>query len=187
MATRYIITGTPNGCGAVTTAATTSVREYGDDVNHYTVLTLTAFALGNSGDNAALAIGAKFYTLPAGAYVIDHATMIGTITADISVTDAANAEVGIGTLIGSGANATLGAVNAAAENVCGPVVIAAYDDTAVVGTTIASSAQPHLYIASTGGLAHDLFLNTAATWGDSEAVGAVTFTGVITLAWRKIS
>lgn len=187
MAPRYILTGIPDGVGTVTTAATTSVREYGDSAHHSTVLTLTDFVVGTSGDDAALAIGAKFYTLPAGAYVIDHATIVGTIAADISVKTAANSEVGIGTVVGSGANATLGAVAATVENVCGPVVIAAYDDTAVVSLAIAGPAQPHLYIAASGGLAHDLFLNTAATWADVTAAGPVTFTGVITLTWRKIN
>lgn len=175
-----------SGNGTVTTPATTAVEERGDSIFHYTKLTMTAFAMGTSGDAAALALGAKFYTLPAGDFIIENATMVGTILAAISDKDAASSEVGIGTVVGSGVNATLGAVNAAAENVCGPVVIAAYNDTAVVGVTIAAAAQPFLRIAASGGLARDLFLNTATTWADVTAVGAVTFTGVITLKWRKI-
>ena len=178
--------GGGNPAGVVTTPATTSVEEYGNGVRHFTRLTLTNFAVGTSGDNENLAIGAKFYTLPAGDIIIDHATMIGTILANISDKDEANSEVGIGTVIGSGANATLGDVNAAAENVCGPVVISAYNNTAVVGVAVAGPAQPFLRIAASGGLARDLFLNTATAWDNITAPGAVTFTGVITLDWRKL-
>ena len=143
--------------------------------------------MGDSGDGAALALGAEVYTLPAGAIVIDHATCVGTILADISNKTAASSEVGLGTVVGTGANATLGAVDAGCENVCGPVVIGAYNNTAVSGLTVASAAQPHLHIAASGGLAHEIFLNTATTWADVTEAGAVTFTGVITLTWRKIS
>jgi hypothetical protein len=177
---------TDTDVGTVTTAATTEVEEHGDDLFHYTKLTMTDFAMGTSGDAAAKAIGAKFYTLPAGDFIIENASIVGTVLAAVDDPAAANAEVGIGTLIASGVQATLGAVDAACENVCGPVVIAAFDDTAVVGVSVAAGAQPFLRIAASGGLARDLFLNAAATWADVTAAGAVTFTGVICLKWRKI-
>ena len=72
----YLLDGTVgSNLGTVTTVATTAVQERGTTIDHMTKLTMTAFALGNSGDNASLAIGAKFYTFPAGAIVVENATL----------------------------------------------------------------------------------------------------------------
>src|SRR5688572_23358307 len=57
---------TSSNVGTVTTAATTAVVEYGNAIEHLTKLTMTNFAVGTSGDNANLALGAKFYTWPTG-------------------------------------------------------------------------------------------------------------------------
>lgn len=175
--------------GTVTTSSTTVAAEHGDGLWHITKLTLTNFAIGTSGDNAALAIGAKFYTFPAGTIVVENASIVGSITAAISVTTN-TPEVGIGTVIGSGASATLtttmedivdgGAAgfvggDAVAPNVAGGAFYK--------GNTFTTP----VVIKTSGGKARDLFLNVAATWADVAAAGAVTFTGVITLKWRVAS
>lgn len=172
---------TESNVGTVTTAATTEAEEHGDGLEHVTKLTLTDFDIGDVGDGAALAIGAKFYTFPAGGIFIENVSLDGTITCEGTGYSADTPEVGIGTLIGSGVNATLGDVGATAENVWGPEVAGALDDTAI-GDIKASN----LYVAASGGLAHDLFLNAADTWADGTA-GALLFTGVITIRWRKIT
>jgi hypothetical protein len=176
--------------GTVTTTATTAVEERGDDVYHYTKLTMTAFAVGTSGDNAALALGAKFYTFPAGAIMVESASIAGGITAAISVTTD-TPEVGIGTVIGSGANATLSTTT---ENVVDGGAAGGTGDSDLVAPDVAGTAfykanlsTVRLMIQPSAGLAHDLFLNVADTWADVAAAGAVTFTGVISLVWRKIS
>src|SRR5688572_1308268 len=99
-----LLTGT--NVGTVTTAATTSAVEYGNGRDHFTVLTLTNFAIGTSGDNASLALGAKFYSFPAGTILVESATIVGGITAAISATTD-TPEVGIGTVAATGAAATL--------------------------------------------------------------------------------
>src|SRR5690242_18395147 len=60
---------TASSVGTVTTSATTVAEEHGDAINHFTKLTMTAFAVGTGADNASLGIGAKFYTFPAGTIV----------------------------------------------------------------------------------------------------------------------
>lgn len=176
---------TSGNVGTVTTGATTVAEEHGDGVDHLTKLTLTAFAVGTSGDNASLAIGAKFYTFPAGAIVVENASLSGTVTAAISVTTN-TPDTGIGTVIGSGANAVLSAVGATSENVLGGVAAASVAGGAVSGSSVTGpgSLIP-LFITSAG--VHDLYLNMAAAWVDVAAAGAVTFTGVITLRWRIVS
>jgi hypothetical protein len=182
-----LLTGGANG--TVTTAATTVAEEHGDQLEHITKLTMTAFAVGTSGDGAALALGAKFYTLPAGSYVIESASIAGGLTADISVTTD-TPEVGIGTVVGSGVVATLSTtmenvIDGGAAGMTGDGDAIAPD---VAGTAFykgnLSTVRP--VIQAAGGLAHDLFLNVADTWANVAAAGPVTFTGVITLKWRKI-
>lgn len=173
---------TTSTIGTVTTTATTSVAEYGDDVNHVTVLTLTDFAVGTSGDNVALAIGASLYTLPAGDLVIENTSFTGTITASIS-DPTTTGEIGLGTTVGSGANATLGAVAAGAENILGPIVVTGGE---FDGAEVFSGASaPTTFILAADG--HVIYFNIAATWADVTAAGAVTATGTVTIKWRKAS
>ncbi len=88
-------------------AATVSANEYGNGVDRLTVLTLTSFAVGTSGDNANLALGAKIYTWPTGVNIlVEWAAISGGLTAAISVTTD-TPEVGIGTVVATGAAATL--------------------------------------------------------------------------------
>lgn len=181
---------TSTSVGTVTTAATTVAEEHGDGLSHVTKLTFTAFAVGTSDNGAALASGAKFYTLPAGAIVIDGCALVGSLTGAMT-TKTDTPEVGIGTVIGSGVAATLSTtmediVDGGAAGLIGGASIAPD----VNGTTFAkgmltTSAQG-VYIATSGGKSHDLFLNIADTWV-AEAAAAVTFTGVITLKWRIVS
>jgi hypothetical protein len=178
--------------GTVTTSATTTAVEHGDSIDHLTVLTMTDFAVGTSGDNAALAIGAKFYTWPTGVNILVESTTIsGGITAAISVTTD-TPEVGIGTVIASGANATL--TTGTWENLVDGGASGSSVDAAAVAPDVAgtvfhkknlTTVQP--IIKATGGAARDLFLNAAVTWSDVTAAGAVTFTGTITIKWRVLS
>lgn len=171
--------------GTVTTAATTAVTEAGSGGDHVTKLTFTNFVVhATEPDNADLAIGAKFYTLPAGAFLIESASLVGTVTKAGEAT-IADGEIGIGTLIGSTAVDTLGEVDAAAENVLGPIAVSngEFDGAEV----FAGVSSPDLYVAASGGVARDLFLNIAATWPDVTPSGSIRFNGTITLKWRKIN
>jgi hypothetical protein len=177
------------GAGTVTTAATTVAAEYGDGVNHITKLTLTNFAMGTSGDAAALAIGAKFYTFPAGSILVESATIVGGVTAAISVTTD-TPEVGIGTTVGTGVAATLSTtmediIDGGAAGLTGGDAVA--PDVAGTAFYKGQTFTTGVLIKTTGGKARDLFLNAAVTWANVTAAGAVTFTGVITLKWRVVS
>jgi hypothetical protein len=179
---------TSTNVGAVTTAATTAATEFGTGIEHMTYLTLTAFALGTAPDNASLAFGAKFYTLPAGALLVRSASLVGGVTAALSATNQ-TPECGIGTTVGVGAVATLSStmediIDGGAAGIIGGANTAPdVAGTAFAKGTVAASSQG-VYIAASGGKSHDLFLNVAAAWADVTAAGAATFTGTIVLNWR---
>jgi hypothetical protein len=181
---------TATNLGTVTTSATTVAEEHGDGLAHVTKLTFTAFAVGTSDNGAALASGAKFYTLPAGAIVVDGAAIVGSLTGAMT-TKTDTPEVGIGTVIGSGVAATLSTTmediidGGAAGLIGGANVAPDVNGTTFAKGMLATSAQG-VYIATSGGKSHDLFLNIADTWV-AEAAAAITFTGVITLKWRLVS
>jgi hypothetical protein len=180
-----LLTGT--NLGTVTTGATTVAEEHGDGIWHLTKLTCTAFAVGTGADNADLAIGASLYTFPAGTIMVESSSIVGIFdqASHGTITDG---EAGLGTVIGSTAVDTLGEVGATSENILNgdTGVLATY----VLGTTVVQaagvgvSALP-LTILSAG--VHVVYLNLAATWPDIASAELVTFTGVVTLKWRKIS
>lgn len=176
---------TTTNVGTVTTGATTAAEEHGDPIEHLTKLTLTAFAMGTSGDNASLALGAKFYTLPAGVIVVENATLTGTINAAISV-QTNTPDISIGQIIGTGAQSVMSGVGATAENVLGGIASASVNNGAVSASSVSGPGSLIPLIITAAGI-HDLFLNCAAAWVDVAAAGAVTFTGVITLRWRLVS
>lgn len=174
-------------------AAGAEAVEYGSSSNHSTVLTLTDFPVGTSGDNANKAIGALLYTFPAGVIAVESAQFIGLgLTADISVTTD-TPEVGLGTTVASGVQATLGAVASTAENISegGDTTNIAPD---VAGTaTINSSKRPTGLSGDDGPLvigeaaAHTVYLNVADGWANVTAAGAVTADGIVVINWKKLS
>jgi hypothetical protein len=167
--------------------------EWGDQVDHTTVLVLTNFPVGTSGDNANLALGALLYTFPAGIIQIDSSALVALgVTAAISVTTD-TPEVGLGTTQAAGAHATLGAVAATAENISegGDTTNIAPD---VAGTaTVNSSKKPTVASGDDGPLiipaasAHMVYLNVADGWADVTAAGAVTVSGTVVINWKKLT
>lgn len=176
--------------GTVTTSSTTVAQEHGDAIDHLTKLTMTNFAVGTSGDNGNLAIGAKFYTWPTGFDILVlEATIDGGITAAISVTTD-TPEVGIGTTTGTGSVAVLSSTmeNIVDGGASGSSVDAAAIAPDVAGTVFRKKSLTTVtpIIKASGGASRDLYLNVADGWADVDAVGAVTFTGVVTLRWRIV-
>ncbi len=182
----------PSGTAGTAGTGATAV-EWGNASEHTTVLTLADFAVGTSGDAAALAIGALLYTFPAGDILVDSVQFqdLG-ITAAISVTTD-TPEVGLGTTQASGANATLGAVAATAEDLSegGDTTNIAPD---VAGTaTINSSKRPTPASGDDGpklikaASAHTVYFNVAVTWANVAAAGAVTADGKVIINWKRLT
>lgn len=163
--------------GATITAVTN-----GDGRNFTTQLTLTATPI-TIGDNAALAVGVLVYTLPAGAQVIDYCRISCGLTAADAAYAADTPEIGLGTTLAAGPNATLTAAGATTENLIEGTAIADCTGTAYVETTIPTAAVP--FVTELLG-AKTLYLNFADTWANG-ASQAATITGTITIKWTQMS
>jgi len=161
-------------------AAATGVTavEYGDGYNHQTKLTFTALTVGSPVGAANLAIGVLAYTLPAGALQGDSCN-VSIALADVSAgaLDVADTpQLGIGLLIGSGAQATLNGVGATAHNYLAAAAVAgcaaAYTDV-YLASSVARVALP----AATAHLVH---LNASCNW---TGAGTIKASGTIILNW----
>jgi len=173
-----IVPATVVNVGTIGTATGLTVSEYGDGVTHQTKITLAATPVGTPVAAANLAIGVLVYTLPAGAIMIEGCN-VSVALADVSVGALCIADtpnLGVGLLIGSGANATLNAVGATCHNYLAEAAVAGcaalYTD-----TYLASSVAK---VALTAALAHTVYLNAADGWAGA---GTIKATGTIVLNW----
>lgn len=149
-----------------------------DGVNYVTTLTLASVA-ATIGDNAALAGGALVFTFPDTGILVEavYGSVGMTLTTGTPTTD--TPEFGLGTTVASGANATLGAVAATAENIWGPFVA---DD--VAGTAEVGATAPSLLIQVGG--TRTVYFNYADTWADVDDTAA-TVSGTFKIHWKKLS
>lgn len=182
----------PDTAGSVG-ASTVVATEYGHGAEHLTVLTLSSFAVGTSGDNASLGFGALLYTFPAGIIMVERAGFINLgVTAAISVTTD-TPEVGLGTVVATGAIATLGAGSATMEdileggdttNVAPDVAGTATINSTKIPTNASGDDGPKIIQAAS---AHTVYFNMADGWADVSAAGAVTASGTVFMKWYKLT
>ena len=151
-----------------------------DGSRYRTRFTCTAMTFGTQADNASLASGLKLFTFPtAPAIRVLGGFMYGTLLGTGSVlTD--TPEVGVGTTIGTGANATLGAVAATAEDILGPFVAASINNGIVSGQDAVTGIK-----AIAAGGTKTVHLNVADAFADITTAGTISFTGVIEIEWIK--
>lgn len=93
--------GFPSNYGTAATGVTAT--EYGNGIYHQTTLTMDSYTEAVAA--AALAVGQAVYTFPTGGIIIHGGTLDMTIAGASSV---ATPDIGIGTVIGTGAVAVLG-------------------------------------------------------------------------------
>ena len=138
---------------------TVSIVEYGDGIDMTSVLTLTGFAIGTiPAAAAALAVGAVVAYFPsAGIHVEDIYCQSLSLTLPGTVV---NADVGLGSLVASGAQQLLSSVGATAEDrLTGQTVPTAVGGGAVTTALVRSSAAGiSLNLAAS---VKDIFLNAA--------------------------
>ncbi len=170
-----------NNVGTITTTATTTAIEYGDGVNHVTVLTLTNFALGTIA-GAAKAFGAKVYSFPSGVQL--HEVSYFSLAIKDPTTDNA-CVIGIGSVIGSGGVSVLNGTptfmdyvteQAATAKASSPTAVAIGPVGATAGILTGISLQ-------TAASIKDIFVNCAGTWTDT---GSITCSGTLTIKWTTL-
>lgn len=156
-----------------TAAAGATAVEYGDAINHKTVITIDS-ALGAIAGGADLALGKLAYTFPAGAVLMKGAYMSMALTAADGNIDADTPDVGIGTTIASGAVAVLGGT-AAFEN-----ILTGQTATNCTGTATVKTLAASLAIEAAGD--HTVYFNVADGWAASGET-ACPISGTIILEW----
>ena len=166
----------------VGTAGTSVVAtEYGDGKHHVTKLVITALSQV-VGDNASLGVGSVIYTFPTGIIAIKAAGGSVAITVDFA-TKTDTPEIGLGTLIASTAIATLGAGNAAMEDICDGIATADCNGTA----RLMDSKLGELTKVMAAADSHVVNLNYADAWVDSSADTGSSVTGTVWLDWTLLA
>ena len=170
-----VIASATNGGGTSETGVT--AQEFISGHCHQTVLTLSGVALV-IGDNENLGVGAKLYTFPTGAIVIQEAYMSVGITLTTGTPTTDTPDVGLGTVIASGAVAVLGGTSTFENLLTGQT---AAD---VAGTaTVKTIATQTLAIETAGVKA--VFFNAADGWANVDNTAA-TLAGTVVLNWTHM-
>jgi len=146
----------------------------------------TVLITTTGGEN--LASGVLLYTLPDGVVNVLNAAMHVYLTGTTAHEDD-TPEVALGTVVGSGANATLGAVDAGCEDILGPYVMSGIEDDGTEGAlnlsggagTTANSAVGKLFYT---GDTRTIYLNIADGW--AATAGTVTANGKVYLTWLAL-
>jgi hypothetical protein len=152
---------------------------FGDGKNFVTTLTFSGLAVG-SVTAVNLAIGVLLYTLPAGVQVIDYAYMNVALAGSGSAVDADTPDMGIGTVIGSGAVAVLGGTGTFEDIITGQTVNDV-NGTAEVKTALPTAGVP---LIRESGDAKTIHLNVADGWAGSANIAA---TGTVVIKWTKLA
>lgn len=168
-------------------AASTGVTavEYGDGVNHITVLTFSGLVVGtpNAGNN--LAIGVQIYEFPAGVH--KHEVSYANIGLLQGGNDTDQPDVGIGSVIGAGVVALLGGTATFEDYSTGVTWTATCDGTLqAVGPVGATAGILTGISLNKAADEKSVFLNVADGW-HAGVTGDLEATGTVVLEWSTIA
>jgi len=188
--TTLAVTGTTNLIGGLLTTAIKSnainagtvgtnvtAVEYGNGMQHTSVLTLASVDVGAISGAVDEAEGALIYTLPGGAIIVKAAYMTVGLTNTDTTVDADTPDMGLGTSIGTGVQALLSGVAGSEDILTGQTV------NNVTGTAEVKTIANQILVIETGG-AHTVHLNIADGWAGSETM--VVADGTVVLEWQFI-
>jgi len=154
--------------------------EYGNGYHHVTRLTVNVTNAMSTGDNASLGTGALLYTFPAGEIIVESAYMSMGLTATVEQA-ADTPDIGLGTVIATGAVATLDGT-ATFENLITGQTAADAAGTASVVTTLLTAGTPLLIPTAS---AHTVHFNAADAWADDTSADLTCdIAGVVVLKWQ---
>lgn len=163
------LTTTTAGIGAIGSDGTL-VSEGGNSAVHVVEFT---FSKVQAVAAAALSWGAELYTLPAVPCLILGASLDSTLA---GTAEGSTPETGIGTTVGSGANATLDLVGAGAENIITGTAAAGAVGAGVAADIVSGPVLLPAVVAASS----VLYGNVASTWDASEDI---TFAGTGRLSY----
>jgi hypothetical protein len=166
-------TVTEKNLGAAATGMT--VVENGDGSHHTTTITLAGVLPAITG-GVNQAVGTLLYTFPAGDIVVNHAKLNVSITQSEGNINNDTPDVGLGTVIGTGAVAVL---STTLEDIIVGQTATDSNGTATVKTAIPTAAVP--FVIESGD-AHTLHFNAAFGWAASGDLAA-TITGTVVIEW----
>jgi len=168
--------------GAVNTGVT--AVEYGDGYQHVSVLTVSQTDALTLADLASIADGYLLYTFPAGVIVIDYAYMTMGITAGSAQLQSDTPDVGLGTVIASGAVSLLSGTGTFEDIITGQLAADA-NGTETVKTARPTAGNP--FIIESGD-DHTLHFNVADAWADDTSADLTAdISGTVVLVWRFLA
>lgn len=152
----------------------TAVHYSSDGIHFTSIFTFAAVAI-LTGDNASLATGVLFYTMPTGNISIHAVGMsMGITTLETPTTD--DPVMGIGTVIGSTAIATL--TTATMQDLMSEIA-----SVNMVGTAVVFMDQKPMDMLAAN--AHTIHFNIADAYANLTGTDA-TLTGSVTISWSKL-
>jgi len=158
--------------------------EYGDGANHVTVLTLTATVLGTPDPGNNLAFGDTIYVFPAGVQIIDFIDVNVSLQGVTQTDD--QPELGLGSVMAAGVQATLGAAGATMEDYWEGTAVADVNGTALNGGPKGATAGIFTGIALNGTAAvKNLCLNVADGW-HASITSTLTASGTVAIRWTTL-
>lgn len=167
------------------TISTVSCLEYSTGMDVVTVLKLTDFVVGTPTAGASLGFGNIIYSYPAG----QHFELVYAFDA-ISLTlggDATNVDLGLGSVVASGAVSVLSGTATFESRLTGQTVATASGGGAAVSNVLAATAGIGTGISlNTASAVKDVFLNGAAAWA-ANASGTLKANGHIILKWTNMN
>lgn len=132
---------------------------------------------------AALATGVALGTLPVARIAVLGAELDLSYVA--SGACAIAADIGVGTLVGSGAQSVLSGVGATAEDCLNGQTVTVLNGTTPVLYNIYATGEVDVKDGST--TAKTLYLNIAGDWtGGGGFTGTITYTGTVTVIWTTL-
>jgi hypothetical protein len=160
-------------------SGTTAVHYTMDNIRFKSILTVASFTVDTVAA-AALGLGKKVYTLPAGSIVINGGSFTATATPSGATLDTDQPYMGVGTVIASGAVADLTGT-ATFDDICTQDQVDAAFSGAVAKTALNTTGSS---LGIPAASAHTVHLNIADTWAGQDA--ALALAGTITLDWAYV-
>ncbi|MFC1535738.1 hypothetical protein ACFL4H_00060 [Candidatus Neomarinimicrobiota bacterium] len=174
---------TASNVGAVEGNGVVAV-EYGDGFNHVTILTLTATVVGAPAAGTNVAVGDTIYVFPAGAQLIEAMDMNMALTIGGVTTD--TPELGLGSVMGAGAQVTLGAAGATMEDYFEGTAVDSCGGTAeALGIKGATAGYGTGIALNNSSDVKNLCINAADGW-DAGVTGNLTASGTIAIKWTTL-